>query len=99
MTTSIFRINVSESFSLATRPNGAAARSALLRALDTYDVVELDFAESNPTPSFADECLGITCKEIGWDTFRQRIKILNVTDASRSLFKHVLSRRRAEATV
>lgn len=96
MTTSIFKINIPESFSLATRPNGAEARAALLRALDAYDVVELDFAQSSPTPSFADECLGITCKEIGWEAFKRRVKILNVTDTSRSLFKHVILRRRSE---
>lgn len=95
--TSTFKITIPESFKLATRPNGVVAREAVLRALEKYDQVELDFAGSDPTPSFADECLGILCKTIGWERFKQQLKFSNVTDSSRALFKLVIARRRAES--
>lgn len=94
--TSTFRINVPDRFKLATRPNGIVAREAVLQALEQYDLVELDFAGADPTPSFADECLGVLCKTMGWQSFRQRVKVRNLTESSRSLFKLVISRRRSE---
>lgn len=94
--TSTFKITVPEEFRLATRLNGEEAREAILRMLDQYDVVELDFAKSNLTPSFADECVGRLCQSIGWETFKKRILISNLSDASRSLLKVVLTRRRHE---
>ncbi|MFY1903911.1 STAS-like domain-containing protein [Achromobacter dolens] len=97
MTTSIFKISVSEQFKLATRPNGAEARHFVMQMLEEHDEVELDFSGSDPTPSFADECIGILCRNIGWDSFRARIHITNVSESSRSLLKHVLTRRRGEA--
>lgn len=96
MTTSIFKISVSDQFKLATRPNRAEARHFVMQMLEEHDEVELDFG-SDPTPSFADECIGILCRNIGWDSFRARIHITNVSESSRSLLKHVLTRRRGEA--
>ncbi|MBV2180920.1 MAG: STAS-like domain-containing protein [Castellaniella sp.] len=96
--TSTFKITVPERFKLATRPNGIVAREEVLRVLEKYDLVELDFAGADPTPSFVDECLGILCKTIGLKAFRDRVKISNLTDSSRSLFKVVISRRLAEGT-
>ena len=63
MTTSIFKISVSDQFKLATRPNGAEARHFVMQMLEEHDEVELDFG-SDPTPSFADECIGILCRNI-----------------------------------
>lgn len=98
MMTSTFKIIVSNEFKLATRPQGIAAREMVLDVLKKYEKVELDFSGAEPTPSFADECLGVLCKAIGWDSFKQRITLSNISDDSRSLFKVVLSRRRSELT-
>lgn len=91
--TSTFKISIPDQFHLSTRPNGAEARKAILQAMQFYDLIELDFVGQNPTPSFADECLGILCKDIGLAKFNKNIKLLNLTEHSRSLFKLVISRR------
>lgn len=92
--TSIFRVDIASHFKLATRPNGVEARLYLLQSLEQYDKLEVDFAGADPSPSFADECIGILCRNIGWDEFRKRIQMLNLSDSARSLMKHVISRRR-----
>ena len=97
MTTSTFKITVPEQFLIATRPHGVEARAAVVNALARYENIELDFAWKDPSPSFADECIGVLCKDIGWESFRQRVRLSNISEMSRSLFKHVISRRRAEA--
>ncbi|MGF6903921.1 STAS-like domain-containing protein [Paraburkholderia sp. GAS348] len=96
MTTSTFKICVHEHFRVSTRPNGVDARTYVLNALKDHDIVELDFQDAHPTPSFADECVGVLCATIGWEAFRQRVKLTNVSDDSRGLIKHVIVKRRTE---
>lgn len=95
-TISIFRINVPQEFKLATRPQGVAARETLLEALKQHGEIELDFAGSEPTPSFADECVGVLCRTIGWERFRNQVHFSNLTDATKSLLKVVINKRRRE---
>ncbi|WP_196217334.1 STAS-like domain-containing protein [Burkholderia pseudomallei] len=95
MTTS-FKINVRDSFHLSTRPNGIEARKYVLAALKEHDVVELDFQNTHPSPSFADECVGILCATIGWTAFRTRIRLMNIPDDSRDLFRHIVAKRRSQ---
>lgn len=99
MMTTTFRINVREHFHVSTRPNGVEARTYVLSALKDHDIVELDFDGAHPTPSFADECVGVLCATIGWDAFRQRIRLTNVSDDSRGIIKHVVVKRRHEHPV
>lgn len=99
MTTSIFRVAVPEQFKLATRPNGVEARTYVLHVLHSHSEVELDFLGMTPSPSFADECVGILCRTLGWDEFRRRVHLKNVPEESRSLIKHVVLKRRGEHAV
>lgn len=94
---SIFKINISSEFKLATRPNGEEARLFLLKTLEQYPEIEIDFSGAEPTPSFADECLGILCRTIGWEQFKHRVHIINVSEESKPLIKHVIMRRRSQS--
>jgi hypothetical protein len=98
MMTTSFKINVLDSFRLSTRPNGVEARKYVLAALKEHDVVELDFQNVHPSPSFADECVGVLCATIGWSAFRSRVRLMNIPDDSRDLIRHVVAKRRGEAT-
>lgn len=98
MMTSTFKVVIPDRFKLATRPNGVEARTYVLAILDAHTTVELDFKGATPTPSFADECIGVLCRTMGWDEFKKRVRLTNVPDSSRPLIKHVVHRRRAEAT-
>lgn len=95
-TTSIFRITIPTEFKLATRPQGVVARTALLEALEKHGEIELDFDGVEPSPSFADECVGVLCRTIGWDNFRNHVHFANLTEASKSLLKIVINKRRRE---
>lgn len=97
MTSSSFRVAIPEQFKLATRPNGVEARTYVLSVLHSHASVELDFLGVTPTPSFADECIGILCRTLGWDEFKKRIRLSNVPEESKSLIKHVVHKRRAES--
>ncbi|OXS89580.1 hypothetical protein PAP18089_01630 [Pandoraea apista] len=94
--TSLFRVAVPERFKLATRPNGVEARNFVLQTLKDYDSIELDFMGAHLSPSFADECVGILCQILGWEAFKTRIRLANVSDDSKSLIRHVVGRRRAQ---
>lgn len=83
--------------SLGTRESGAAAREQVLRALETHSVVVLNFDDAHPTPSFADELVGRLAGALGADAFRQRIKIVGLGAAERSLLQHVIMRRLSAA--
>lgn len=95
-TISTFRINVPQEFKLATRPQGVAARKVLLEALKQHGEIELDFAGSEPTPSFADECVGVLCRTVGWERFRHDVHFANLTEATKSLLRVVIQKRRRE---
>lgn len=93
MMISIFRIGIATKFQLATRPNGVEARRSIMSALEEHEVVELDFINAFPSPSFADECVGVLCQTMGTSAFKERVKLTNVSDEVRPLLRHVLSRR------
>ncbi len=97
MTTSTFKICISEHFRLATRPNGVEALLFISDALVTHEVLELDFSGANPTPSFADECLGGLCKSLGLTAYKRRVKLTNVADEVKPLIRRVVLTRAAES--
>ncbi|UTV30842.1 STAS-like domain-containing protein [Photobacterium atrarenae] len=78
---------------LATRENGSLARQKLLNILDDHEVVTLDFANSSVSPSFADELVGILARELGFEVFRTKIRMVNVSTPTKAILKHVLSKR------
>ena len=78
---------------LATRKTGQEAREILIQKLTFAKVVTLDFEQSTISPSFADEFVGILAKQLGFSEFRSRVKMINVSDSSQSIIKHVLQKR------
>lgn len=97
MMTSTFSVGIASSFQLATRPNGVQAREFILNLLTEHELVELDFKGAHPTPSFADECLGILCQSLGLKEFKSRVKLTNVPDDVKPLLRHVVLQRNAAA--
>jgi len=97
MTTSTFKICISKQFKLATRPNGVEARTVLSGLLQKHDVLELDFQDASPTPSFADECLGGLCRQLGLSAFKERVRLTNVSDEIKPLIRHVVLTRSSES--
>ena len=94
MTTSTSEILLSSVVAAsATRENGKAARDTIIAELRATDVVAVDLSGVSLTPSFADECFGMLAAELGWEEFRERVKLRNVPDSARPLVKHVVSRR------
>ncbi len=94
MTTSIFKFDLGVlGAKIATRQDGKVLFDDVNAALLRYDLVEIDFALRNVTPSFADECIGGVVKLHGFAYFKSHIKLINVSDDARSLLKHVISRR------
>ncbi len=79
--------------SLATRESGAAARAAVVKQLRAFDVVVVDFANAQPTPSFADEFLGRLAESLGRAEFKARVQVVNVSEGTRPLLRQVLLRR------
>ena len=78
---------------LATRKTGQCAREKLIEHLSSHSCITLDFEETSISPSFADEFIGILAKDMGFDKFKQHVKLVNVSDSSKAIIKHVLSKR------
>jgi hypothetical protein len=94
MMTSTFKVNVTEiAPELSTRPVGVQARERILNLLEDYESVEVDFLNRSLTPSFADECIGRLAGIMGLETFKKRIKLLNLNESTKSLVKHVVLNR------
>lgn len=98
MTTSIFEFNMGLlGTKMATRPNGQSFLEDVLEALSTYDTIVIDFDNRAPTPSFADQCIGGLASQLGLDTFKQRVRLKNISDSAKPLVKHVILSRSAGA--
>ena len=94
MMTSIFRFDLgAQRIPMATRPNGQALYEKILEALDQYDLIEIDFANRSPTPSFVDQCIGGVVKSLGVEKFKARVKLRNVSEDARPLLIHVIRSR------
>lgn len=98
MDSSKFEVRI-ETPNTTTRPNGAAARVKLKQLLARNDTVVVDLVDVVITPSFADEFLGVLLSEIGPDSFRKSVQIVNVPVSARSLLSTILSRRMPVAIV
>jgi hypothetical protein len=90
-------ISLSHEFqTLATRKSGESAGRSLRAKLAREESVILDFEDSSVSPSFVDELIGILAKELGFKVFQQRVKMINVSDSSKAIIRHVLARRLRE---
>lgn len=92
MTTSRFVI-LEEASVLATRSAGRDLRAILMDRLQDSAHVVLDFHDVPLTPSFADEFLGVTIETIGREQFKQRVTMVNLSEAAKSLVRHILNSR------
>ncbi|MBR7792329.1 STAS-like domain-containing protein [Undibacterium sp. FT147W] len=100
MTISTFKVQVVDlAPNLSTRPVGAMARDRLVQLLNDYSVIEVDFEHHSLTPSFADECIGRLAAVIGFEQFKQRIKLVNINASNRPLVKHVIVTRCQEGVL
>lgn len=98
MTTLTSKVNVTDiAAELTTRPTGALARERLLRTLLDAEAIEVDFSNKTITPSFADECIGKLAASIGLAEFKRRVKLLNLSEATKPLIRHVILARCGEA--
>jgi len=77
----------------ATRSAGAIERDKVLSLLRTSSKVEIDLADILASPSFLDEFLGDLMQRLGPLVFRSQVEILNVSDATAPLLRHILARR------
>lgn len=99
MKTSTSRILLAEDFpGMVSRPAGDQALAVVLLALDGSEVVELDFGRADPSPSFADQCVGGLVSRLGLEEFRRRVQLLNVPSHAVPLLRHVIFRKAAERT-
>ncbi|MFZ1180727.1 MAG: STAS-like domain-containing protein [Herbaspirillum sp.] len=91
MISSTFNVKVTDiAPDLSTRPVGIRARERLINVLHDYEAVEIDFLDKSLTPSFADECIGRFAAQIGFDEFKKRVRLVNLSEASKPLIKHVI---------
>lgn len=87
-------INLTNEFeTLATRKTGKSAREKLVEQLALNSNITLDFDGHSISPSFADEFIGILAKDMGFSSFKQRIKLVNVSNSSKTIIMHVLNKR------
>lgn len=94
MKTSTFKIIISETFKqTSTRAEGIEAREKLLQLLKTHDKLALDFAHTQITVSFIDECLGVLAENMGKEKFNQKISLDNISPTLKSLLTHIMTRR------
>ncbi len=92
--TSTFKVYVGDiATDLSTRPVGVKARETLLGMLNEHDTLEIDLENKSLTPSFADECVGRLAAALGLEEFKRRVKLLNVTESTRPLIRHVILTR------
>lgn len=77
----------------ASRKRAIEAREHILLLLKDKDVVEIDLQDINFTPSIADEVIGGLAEELGPKIFKNKIKLVNVSESQLALMKHVIARR------
>ena len=91
MMTSIFKLQLADDFAgMASREMGDVALAEMRKALDEAETLELDFGGKEPTPSFADQSVGNLAKQLGFETFRRRVKLVNLPEGARPLLRHVI---------
>lgn len=92
--TSIFEFKVG---SLAprtvTRPEGQICLDIISPELARNQLVVLNFLGVEPTPSFADQCIGGLVTRLGLDGFKRQIKLTNVSDSAKPLIRYVILSR------
>ena len=98
MKTSTTKLNITKTFPFtSTRAEGIQAREKLLQLLETHPSLTLDFAKTQITVSFADECLGVLAENLGKEMFQQKIILENISPTLESLLTHILTRRMTES--
>ena len=97
MKTSTIKLKITKTFPFtSTRAEGIQAREKLLQLLETHPSLILDFAKTQITVSFADECLGVLIEKLGKKEFQQKIILENISPTLQSLLSHILTRRMIE---
>jgi len=88
-------VKISDHFdTLSSRGLGAQARAELLSKVNEEGItITLDFNFENLSPSFADEFIGIVALNLGLVDFKKKIKMINLSESSKSIIKHVINRR------
>ncbi|KXB48708.1 hypothetical protein HMPREF3188_00094 [Tissierellia bacterium KA00581] len=79
---------------LGTRVLGIEVRSVFNELFNQNDTIFLDFNNIRVvTNSFADELIGKKVKEIGLDTFKNSVKIINANENVKSVIKKSIKDR------
>jgi hypothetical protein len=79
---------------LGTRILGIEVRSVFNELFNQNDTIFLDFNNIRVvTNSFADELIGKKVKEIGLDTFKNSVKIINANENVKSVIKKSIKDR------
>ncbi len=77
----------------SSRADAEEPRQQILHLLEKYDTVKIDLEGTLLTPSIADGVIGAIAQELGKDTFKAKVKLINLNESQRSLLKHVIARR------
>lgn len=94
MKTSIFKLKISDIFKqTSTRAEGIEAREKLIQLLNSHPKLTLDFAHTQITVSFIDECLGVLAENLGKERFAEKIILENISPSLRALLNHIMTRR------
>ena len=78
---------------LASREAGEKARKFLKEKFNQHDSLVFDLGNQNLTPSFVDSSLAVLMSEVGYETFKQKVKFDNASDTTKILIKKTFSQR------
>lgn len=74
---------------------GDSALELAAVTLRECEILEVDFANQVPSPSFADQFVGGLAARLGLEQFRRRVKIKNAPEDVVPLLRHVILRKAA----
>lgn len=96
MTTLTSKLDVPAHFpGMASRLMGDSALELAAMTLKECEVIELDFRQQIPSPSFADQFVGGLVSQLGLEEFKKRVKITNAPADIVPLLRHVVLRKAA----
>jgi len=87
----MYRIEMNKFKPLISHQSGIKIKNIVLEQMKNDDIVVLDFVEVDVcTDSFIQQLTVILANEIGFDTFREKIKFLNLNDFLKEMVKSKL---------
>ena len=96
MQTSTFEFGLAEyNIAPGARQSGDELAAVVAQALSAHDYIVIDFEQARLTPSFVDQGIGSLVTWLGWEEFKRRIRMTNVTESDKPLVRHVVARRSA----